>query len=89
MVTYGGMSRHHPKIPIDLLVDRNLSLKSFWIYQWAQLASKEEKFAMYSDILKQVEESKLSYFFELHDFDDFDYALTRSQEPFMFRKVGT
>ena len=42
---------------------------------------------MLNEIAKSIEENKLSYFFELHDIDDFDYALKRATTPYMLRKV--
>jgi hypothetical protein len=36
---------------------------------------------------QMIKDRKLSYHYELHDFDDFDYALKRSLEPYRLRKV--
>lgn len=87
LVTYGGMSRQAPNIPLDLLADKNLQLKSFWMTKWSQQHSKEEKIAMFDEIAALIKDGQLAYFFELHDMDDFDYALKRATTPYTFRKV--
>lgn len=87
LVTYGGMSKKHLSIPTDLVTYKQLQLKGFWIADWYDTHSIEERQAMYEEILGAVKAKKLSFFYELYDFDDFAYALKKSQEPFKFRKV--
>ena len=42
---------------------------------------------MIADIAKMIREHQLTLFTEMHDFDDFQYALATSQKPYSFRKV--
>jgi NADPH:quinone reductase-like Zn-dependent oxidoreductase len=87
IVTYGGMSKKKIAIPPELLAYKQLSLQNFWMYDWYRSHSKAEKSAMINELAGLVRDKKLTFFFESHDFDDFDYALNKSLEPFQFRKV--
>lgn len=87
MVTYGGMSKQPLAVPADLLAAKQLSLKGFWISQWFESHSIAERKTMLDEITTMIKNKKLSFFFELHDFDDFAFALKKSQEPFRLRKV--
>ncbi len=87
MVTYGGMSKKPLSIPQDLLTSKELSLKGFWISQWFETHSIAERKAMLDEIATMVKNKQLTFFFELHDFDDFAYAIEKSQESFRLRKV--
>ncbi len=87
MVTYGGMSRQAPVIPLDVIIDKNLKLKGFWMNIWNEKHSIAERQVMLNDIVKLIEDNQLGYFYEMHDMDDFDYALERSLTPHMRRKV--
>ena len=42
---------------------------------------------MLEDLAGWVREDQLSLFIEMHDFDDFSYALDKAQLPFRRRKV--
>ena len=87
LVTYGGMSKEAAKIPTDLLVYKQLKLRGFWISAWNDTHSAAERSAMLEEIAGLIRSKELTFFFELHDFDDFDYALQKSLEPFRLRKV--
>lgn len=87
MVTYGGMARQPITVPFDLLAYKQLQLKGFWMTKWVENNSVEARSAMLADISKMIMDHKLTYFFEMHDMDDFQYALKQAQEPFHFRKV--
>ena len=87
IVTYGGMSKKPISIPPEILAYKNLSLRGFWISQWNATHSDEERSAMLNDIAGMIRDEKLSYFLEMHDFDDFDHALKNHLEPFKFRRV--
>lgn len=87
VVTYGGMSKRPFVVPFDLLTQKQLSLKGFWISKWNQEHSKAERSAMIEEIIKMIRNDQLSFFYEVHDFDDFTYALDQALEPFRFRKV--
>ncbi len=87
LVTYGAMSRKALSVPFDLLTEKQLSLKGFWMSAWHETHSAAERQAMLHDIAGMIRDKKLSFQFELHDFDDFDFALKKSQESFRLRKV--
>lgn len=42
---------------------------------------------MLEDLAGWVRQEQLSLFLEMHDFDDFSYALDKSQLPFRKRKI--
>ncbi len=48
--------------------------------RWNEQNSLEMKSKMLHEIIDMIQNFQLSYFYELHDFDDFDYALTRFQD---------
>lgn len=88
LVTYGGMSKHAPVIPLDVITDKSLNLKGFWLTYWSENASKAEKEKILSELSQMVIKRQLSYFFNLYDFDDMPYALTRpEQNPHDMRKI--
>lgn len=87
MVTYGGMSKQPVTLPYELLSYRQLNMRGFWMQHWSENHSREEKVAMINDIAAQIKSKKLSFFFKMHDLDDFDFALQKSVEPYHFRKV--
>lgn len=87
MVTFGGMSKQPTVIPSDLLAYKQLKLKGFWMTRWAEENSVEARKQMLDEISDMVRKKKLSFFFQMHDMDDFAYALRKSEEPFRFRKV--
>jgi trans-2-enoyl-CoA reductase len=87
LVTYGGMSKQPIAIPFDLLTHKQLQLKGFWIAKWYETHSKEEAAEMFDDISSMVRDDKLTYFFRMHDLDDFPFALEKATEPFQNRKV--
>ena len=87
MVTYGGMSKRPVTLPFDLIAAKQLKLKGFWMADWYEKHSPQEKTEMMEILANMVRSKKLTFFFEMHDFDDFNYALAKSMEEFQFRKV--
>lgn len=88
MVTYGGMSKKPMNIPVDVLVEKSLNLHGFWISQWHQDKNNHKaRSDMIADITSMINNDQLTFFYEMHDFDDFQYALNRSMEPFNLRKI--
>ena len=87
VVTYGGMSKKPFVVPFDLLTQRQLTLRGFWMAKWHEEHSKAERSAMIEDISKMIRAKQLTFFYEMHDFDDFQYALKQATEPFRFRKL--
>jgi trans-2-enoyl-CoA reductase len=87
LVTYGGMSKRPISVPVDLMTYKQLKLKGFWITAWYEEHGLAAMSSMMADLVTMVRNKKLTLFHELHDFDDFDHALRRSQEAFRLRKV--
>ena len=87
LVTYGGMSKQPAPISQELVASRGIKLLGFWISAWNDEKPAAERISMLRDIAAMVREKKLTLFYEIHDFDDFDHALRRSLEPFGMRKV--
>jgi len=87
LVTYGGMSKQPFTVPYELLTYKQLNLQGFWISKWNETHSQDERRQMLNDIASMVRDDKLKLFYELHDFDDFNYALKQSLLPYRLRKV--
>ena len=87
IVSYGSMSKKPVTVPGDVLAYKNLSLKGFWMSAWYQTHSAEEKSRMFNDIADMIRADKLCFYYSLHDFDDFNFALKTASEPFNFRKI--
>ena len=87
LVTYGGMSKQPAPVSQELIASKGIKLLGFWISAWNDEKPAAERVAMLSDIAGMVRDNKLSLFYEVHDFDDFDHALGRALEPFGLRKV--
>lgn len=87
MVTYGGMSKRPLTLPFELFNYKQLNLRGFWVSKWHSEHTAAERSVMLNEICKLIRENKLSFLFELHDFDDFHHALKTSLEPFRFRKI--
>ena len=87
VVTYGGMSKKPLTVPVDVLTYRQLKLRGFWMAEWYETNGPLEKAKMMESIVNMVRLKQLSHFYETYKFQDFDAALSRSLEPFRFRKV--
>jgi len=87
IVTYGSMSKKSLSLPADVVNYKQLSLKGFWISSWNSTHSIQERKSMVNDIANMIRTNHLSFLYELHDLDDFDYALSKHNEPFYLRKV--
>ena len=88
LVTYGGMSKQAPVIPLDVIIDKSLNLKGFWLTHWNEKASKAQRTQILNDLSHMVINKQLSLFFDIHDFDDIAYALTRPKKnPHNMRKL--
>ena len=87
MVTYGGMSRRAVTLPVDLVLYKQLKIKGFWIATSDEERGIVKKQEMITDIVNMIRDKQLAFFFEVHDFDDFHYALNKSAESYQLRKV--
>lgn len=87
IVTFGSMSKKAITVPYDVLSSKMLKIRGFWISKWMEENSKEYRAKMLRKISEMIKCKKLSFFFQIHDLDDFQYALAKSEERFNFRKV--
>lgn len=87
MVTYGGMSKRPLKIPFELLAFKQLNLVGFWMAQWNVKHSDADRKPMLDYITELIRTDKLTFFYEMHDFDDFAHAFKTSSDSFNLRKV--
>eukprot|EP00605_Chrysophyceae_sp_TOSAG23-4_P000456 GSChrysophyteH1.ASY1.ANO1.514.1 assembled CDS len=84
MVTYSSsVNAKEFNIPAEC----DVSGKSFDIASWYASAKTMDKATMFADIAAAVRENQLTGFYQEHDFDDFDWALKQSTEPFALRQV--
>lgn len=87
LVTYGGMSRRTLTLPAELLTYKQLKVKGFWIAASDEERGIEAKQEMINEIVDMIRQKQLAFFYEVHDFDDFNHALERCLTPFLLRKV--
>jgi len=66
---------------------KKLSLKTFSISSWYASKTPVDRAVMFADIAQLVRANKLALFYQLHDFDDFSYALEAAVGSGSFRKV--
>lgn len=87
MVTYGGMAKKPLRIPYDLLAYKQLQLTGFWMAHWNMTQSAQDRAAMLDEISDLIRTNRLTFFFSMHDLDDFHHALKVYSESFNLRKV--
>lgn len=73
------MSNSPVDVPLDLLTEKRLQLKGFWIAQWIREHSKEQRAEMVNFLLEEIKDQQLAFFMQVHDFDDFSWALDKAQ----------
>lgn len=78
-VRVGGMSNNPVDIPLELLTEKQLQLRGFWIAKWIRDHSKEERAEMVNHLLEEIKDQQLGFFMQVHDFDDFSWALEKAQ----------
>ncbi len=87
LITYGGMSKQPLTLPPELVTERGLKLEGFWISDWFEKTSLEKREEMLAELGQLIVDEKLTFFYEMHDLDDFAYALEKSTEAYRLRKV--
>ena len=88
LVTYGGMSKKSPVIPLNIITDKPINLKGFWLTNWNEKSSKTQKIQMINELSQMVINKQLSLFFEVHDFNNLSHALTVPQQnPHSMKKL--
>ncbi|KAI7901364.1 uncharacterized protein BX663DRAFT_514222 [Cokeromyces recurvatus] len=58
-VTYGAMSKKPLSLAASLLIFKNISFHGFWVSKWCDIHTQEERYAMFEDLLKLMNEGKL------------------------------
>jgi len=81
MVTYGGMSLKPVTIPTSSFIFNDITLKGFWMTQWYEQNSKEDKEKLLKELISLIENEKLRLWSKRHQFtpDHFQEALLRAQ----------
>ena len=87
LVSYGAMSGSPITIPFDIISRKSINLRGFQLSKWIEEHSVEERQSMLDDITSMILKNQLAFFYVMHDFDDFPYALIKAQEEHYFRKV--
>lgn len=87
VVTYGGMSKRALTVPVDVLTAKQLKLEGFWMAKWYEENGAVEKGKMIEEIINMVRRKELTFFYDLHDFNDFTLALHKSQEEYSSKKI--
>lgn len=88
IVTYEGKPTLPVVVPPEFLTgDKKLTMQNFSMSAWHAGKPAIERSVMFAEIAHMIRSKKLTLFHELHDFDDFNYALEKSLEPFALRKV--
>jgi mitochondrial enoyl-[acyl-carrier protein] reductase / trans-2-enoyl-CoA reductase len=83
LVTYGLNSASpegNAMVPYEVLAYQNIKMKTFSIEKWYLLNSQAKRMEMNTEIVDLIRQHKLNLFFQEHDFDDFAYALSCSQQ---------
>lgn len=87
IVSHSGAKRPIT-LPVDLLTYKQLKLEGFSMSAWYKAHDADAKTRMMAEIATMIREKKLTAFYEMHDFDDFQYALQRAAEDMSnFRRV--
>lgn len=73
MVSYGAMSRKPIQIPSSLMIFKDLNLRGFWLHDWLQRASEEERQGMYNQLTSFFLDHKVKLFIERVKFRDLPF----------------
>jgi len=83
MVTYGGMSLKPVIIPSSLFIFNDINLKGFWMSQWYESHTLEERINLLNKFIQLIDSHKLRLWSEKHEFvEGFDTALDRAINSF-------
>lgn len=86
-VTYGGMGKEAVAVGTGSLIFHDITLKGFWLSQWVQDSTAEERAAMLSELSSLVEKGKLRTWIQTYKFVDFDDALQAAINRTTKRKI--
>jgi len=87
LVTYGGMSKRPITLPTSLLIFKNIQSRGFWLSNWVENHTTQERRAMYDELADMVRKGKIKLYLEAHKLSDFEFALKRHLEVYRDRKV--
>ena len=72
-MSYGAMSRKPIQIPSSLMIFKDLNLRGFWLHDWLQRASEEERQGMYNQLTSFFLDHKVKLFIERVKFRDLPF----------------
>ncbi|ORY90564.1 hypothetical protein BCR43DRAFT_464514 [Syncephalastrum racemosum] len=58
-VTYGAMARAPLSLPASMLIFKNITFHGFWMSRWADVHSKQERYAMFEDLFQLMQRDQL------------------------------
>jgi len=70
MVTFGGMSLKPVTISTSAAIFNDVTLRGFWMGEWYQSHSLEDRKKLINHLLGLVKDKKLNYTTEQHSFPD-------------------
>lgn len=74
-VTYGGMSRHPVTIPTSLLIFNQLHVRGFWMTEWLDRHSQEEREEMLREVMALSQTNALMLWTQEFPLSEFRQAL--------------
>lgn len=86
-VTYGGMGREAVSSGTGALIFKNITMKGFWLTEWAKHASAEERTSMLNELAGLMEAGKLRTWIQTYKFKDFDDAIVAAVKRTTKRKI--
>ncbi|TYZ65930.1 hypothetical protein PybrP1_006133 [[Pythium] brassicae (nom. inval.)] len=86
-VTYGGMSKEPVTVGTGALIFHDITLKGFWMTEWAKHAPVEQREAMLRELAGLVEAGKLRTWIETYKFADFEDAVIAAVNRSTKRKI--
>jgi trans-2-enoyl-CoA reductase len=86
-VTYGGMGKEPVAVGTGSLIFHDITLKGFWLSQWVQDSTVQERAAMLEELAGLMEAGKLRTWIQTYKFADFDDALLAAVQRTTKRKI--
>lgn len=86
-VTYGGMSKEPVMVGTGSLIFHDITLKGFWMSEWAKTAPVEQREAMLRELAGLVEAGKLRTWIQTYKFADFEDAVVAAVNRSTKRKI--
>ena len=80
LVNFGAMENSAVSVPLDTLVEKDITLKGFNFQRWFSSASAEERDALVSQTFDNARTGKTQVLLASEPFADFDIALKRASQ---------